>query len=113
MDLADLDSALNLLGVYRAKAYLYTPLTGATIVAPLDATAIVVKPAGTIATLAVVLPSFPRDQQMVMITSSQTVTALTVSCVGKTVVGPSPTLSAISPAEFIFIAADNAWYPSK
>jgi hypothetical protein len=112
MDLGDLNGALIALGFVRPKDYIYSPLTGATIVAPPDATMITVKPAGTIAALAVVLPSFPKDQASVLISSSQTVTALTVSCVGKTVIGPVRALSSIASAEFIYVADDNAWYPA-
>lgn len=110
MDLGDLDGALNALGIQRHKAYIYTPLTGASIVAPADASLIVVKPAGTIAALGVVLPSNARDGSTVTITTSQIVTTLTVSSVGETVVGPSKTINATTPISFIYVADAGAWH---
>lgn len=110
MDLADLDGALNALNIQRHKAYIYAPLTGASIIAQPDATVIVLKPAGTIAACGVVLPSNARDGAEVTITTTQIVTTLTASCVGKTVIGPAKTINATTPMCLVYVADDGAWY---
>jgi hypothetical protein len=55
-----------------------TPLTGATVALPAGTALVWVNPAGTIATLTVLLPPNPKANQRVGMSFSQIVTALTV-----------------------------------
>lgn len=98
-----------------------TPLTGASLsILPVTAgnsVWLLITPAGTLATLTVVLPgdgstggSLVADQQEVLVTSTQTLTSLTVSSVGKTVVGGPTTLSANGSFRLRYDAVTNAWY---
>lgn len=99
-----------------------TPLTGATVTAtPLDST-MLIDPAGTIATLTVVMPgpaASLRDGQTWRVTSSQTVTALTLTPGSGTTIGgaAAATPTAITPSatgstgyDFIFKASNAKWY---
>src|SRR6185437_13601057 len=56
-----------------------SPLTGASVVIPNNVSNYLITPAGTIAALTVTMPSAPTDGQVVRISSSQTVTALTLN----------------------------------
>ena len=77
----------------------------------------VMVPAATLATLTVQLPSCgaARDGQVRGFSSSQVITALTVSgASGATVLGAPTTLAATQPsnrAQFVCVAADTTWYP--
>jgi len=75
---------------------LYIPLTGFTI-AP-NASCVVLKPAGTLATGTITLPLNPSDGQRFSICSTQTQTALTVNAnTGDAVVGGPSALVANTP----------------
>ncbi len=67
-----------------------TPLTAATVtVGQSDDTWLILTPAGTLATLTVNLGATPADMQEVIVTSSQIITALTVTSTGSTVGQPT------------------------
>lgn len=88
-----------------------SPLTGVTYTAPDGVEALLITPAGTIAALAVVLPPNPYDGLIWRCSSSQTVTALTLTAGGgKTLYGAPTTVGATSPFEYLFSAALNAWF---
>lgn len=74
---------------------------------------LILKPAGTIAALTVVLPpaSALVDNQKLTITSTQIVTALTLTAGSGTSLGTAVTaLAAGTPVSFIYRAADKTWY---
>lgn len=94
-----------------------TPLTGTSVtVAPTTGT-MLIDPAGTIATLTVVLPVATSliDGQVLRLASSQTVTALTLTPGTGTTVSNAPsaiTISTTAPYnyEFIYKASNTKWY---
>lgn len=93
------------------------PLTGATVAVAAGTTNLVLDPAGTIATLTLTLPAATalQDGQILRISSSQTVTALTVTPGSGTTVSNTPTAITISATgpygyEFVYRAANTKWY---
>lgn len=93
------------------------PLTGASITVGANDGKLILKPAGTIATLTVTLPpaSALTDQQILQISSTQTVTALTLTPGSGTTINNTPT--AITPSttgsfgyQFIYRAASAEWF---
>lgn len=93
------------------------PLTGTTVAVAAGTTNMVLDPAGTIATLTLTLPaaSLLQDGQILRISSSQTVTALTVTPGSGTTVSNTPTAITISATgpygyEFVYRAANTKWY---
>lgn len=88
------------------------PLTGATVSMNAGVVKLLLDPAGTIATLTVNLPLATGlvDGQEAQITSSQTVTALTVTPgTGATLVPTITTVSASSPVNLVWHAATAKW----
>lgn len=100
----------------------YTPGgTGFSIaIAPLNAgqsVRLLLTPTGTLATGTIVipgggLPALPVDKQEVLVTSTQTVTALTVSAGTTPVVSPPTTVTALTPFRMWYDATNAAWYMS-
>lgn len=95
------------------------PVTGNTVNIANGAGAVIIEPAGTLATLTVVLPTLPVDSQTVRVTSTQTLTALSVTATG----GPSgvtiagTAVTALTPSataavgyEYIYRTNTNKWY---
>jgi hypothetical protein len=79
-----------------APVEVYIPLTGFTI-SP-NASAVVINPAGTLATGTILLPLNPSDGQRFSITSTQTQTALTVTAnTNDSIVGGPSALVANTP----------------
>lgn len=75
------------------------------------ASSLILNPAGTIASFTATMPASPYDGQVLVISTSQTVTALTLSGnTGQTVNGALTTLTASAPAQYQYIATDTAWY---
>ncbi len=99
------------------KQTLYlTPLTGfSTTIAPTvagDSVWLILSPAGTIATGTIVLPSSASavDRQEVLVSTLNTVTTLTVSAGGTTVVGNPTTITPATPFKMRYDATGSAWY---
>jgi len=87
------------------------PLTGFSIT-PV-ATATVLNPAGTLATGTITMPASPDDGTICAVSSTQTITALTVSAnTGQSIVGAVTTLSAGTNMAYQYRAADKTWYVS-
>lgn len=93
------------------------PLTGVTYTVSASTGKLLIKPAGTIAAHTIVLPAAADllDGQTLEVTSTQTITALTVTAGSGTTVNNSPT--ALTPSttaqmgyKFIYRAADTSWY---
>lgn len=93
------------------------PLTGGTVVVPSTASMVLLRPAGTLATLTVTLPAAAGlvDGQTIEIGSSQTVTALTVNAGAGATVSNAPTALTVSATasygyKFVWLAATSTWY---
>lgn len=91
------------------------PVTGATVSVRDDGTStwLLLKPAGTLATLTIELPAVANatDGQTVLVTSSQTITALTVDGNGATAVTGEPsTMGATSPFTLKYDETSDTWY---
>lgn len=92
-----------------------TPLTGASITVANTTGSLVLAPAGTIATLTVTMPSAPMDGQKLNISSSNTVTALTLTPSAGQTISNTPTAITVSTTAaygytFIYRAANSNWY---
>lgn len=87
------------------------PATGATLTAPAYLGAYVIDPAGTLATLSVVTPPSANDGQVFEISTSQAITALSVSpAAGQTVNGGNLLLAANGGCGWRYRAANDTWY---
>ncbi len=104
---ADLRLAVNGPTVY------IVPTTGNTITAVAGQGAFEIVPAGTLATLAMVLPPTPDDDQIFTASTTHDLTALTVTAPGgASVIGGGPsTLAANGGTSWRFRLADLTWYP--
>ena len=73
---------------------------------------IIIQPAGTIAALTVTFPPFgvAIDGQEIQLTSTQTITALTISAVGSSVIGANAGLSTTTPITFKYNQPLNVWF---
>lgn len=88
-----------------------TPTAGSTVTITAGTQDLVLKPAGTLATLTVVLPTTPADGTTVAISSTQVVTSLTLNAGGSdTVSGALAAFTANGFAKYIYRAADTNWY---
>lgn len=87
------------------------PATGFTIaMGPLDQV-LMLKPAGVLATGTVVLPSAPYNGQSVTVSTTNTVTALTLSPSGSETVKNAPTtLVAGAGFRYFYNSSDTTWY---
>lgn len=93
------------------SAALLSPLTAFTYNVPDGVTALVLTPAGTIATGTIKLPPNPTDNTPFRCATSQTVTSLTVSAnTGQTLVGAPTTITAIAPFEVFYNLTNATWY---
>lgn len=100
---------LRLSNVTQRYSY-QVPVTGFAITIPSGVEALILNPAGALATGALTLPSSPLDGQSVRISSSQAVTALTVGA-GAATVNNSPTaMTAATPFGFIYVASAATWF---
>lgn len=82
------------------------PTTGQSVTMD-NVSTLLVDPAGTLATLTIVLPTAPADKQRAKIGSSQIITVLTVT---GTIVGTLTTLALGGYAEFIWYSAASKWF---
>ena len=94
---------------------IYVAVTGQTIALTDSSTNkwLILRPAGTIATLTVTLPAVANlvDGQEIMFSSTQTVTTLTISANGATaVVGDPTTIGATSPFKLRYNLTGTSWY---
>jgi len=87
------------------------PLTGFNNTISNPTTYYIVEPAGTLATGTIKMPATPVDEQVVTITSTQIITALTHSPnTGQTLKGALTTIAANGNASWIYRTANTAWY---
>lgn len=87
-----------------------TPLTGTSYQIPAGVFTVDIEPAATIAALTVVFPQAPVDNQNVLLMTSQTITALTLTPgSGATISNAPTTLAANTSTEFRYILASTRW----
>ena len=87
------------------------PLTGFSITLGNTDNNLILKPAGTLASGTVTMPVSPIDGQLVTISSTQVVTALTVSAnAGQTLNGTITTIAVNGYASWVYRSADTTWY---
>lgn len=92
-----------------------SPLTGTSVVIPNNVSNYLITPAGTIAALTVTMPSAPTDGQVVRISSSQTVTALTLNGAAGQTISNAPTAITISTTAtygyaFLYQRSSKTWF---
>lgn len=103
-------SALGARGAGANYSY-QQPTTGTTLTAPAALGAYVIDPAGTIASLTVVMPPSAADGQLFELSTSQAISSLTVSpAAGQTVRGGSMLLTANGGAGWRYRSANSTWY---
>lgn len=102
-------SSIRLLG----PVVYITPVTGATITAIAGQGVFGITPAGTIATLTMVLPPTPVDEQIFEAQTTQTISALTVQgAAGDSIVNGSPgVLAANGGISYRYRLSNTTWYP--
>lgn len=72
---------------------------------------LIIEPAGTLATGTVTMPASPSDGMTVRFSSSQIITALTVSAnTGQSIVSAVTTLAAGGGAAYLYRLANTTWY---
>ena len=86
-----------------------TPVAGATVTSN-GASTLIMNPAGTLATLTVVLPSSPSGGQRFSVVSSTAVTALTVS--GGTIITAAVPTAMVAgvPLRFVYETTTAKWF---
>ena len=87
-----------------------SPATGATVTVSnlTQNTRLILSPAGTIATLTIALDSAPADLETISVSSTQTITALTIS--GGTTSGAPTTMGATTPFRLQYDAVALVWH---
>lgn len=84
------------------------PETGATVVMRADTQALLLKPAGTLLTLTITVPTTPIDGQEISISSTQALTTLTVN--GGTMEQSLTSLAANGFFGFIYNVTTSTWF---
>lgn len=89
-----------------------TPASGATLTAAAHLAAYILDPATSLASLTVVVPSAPNDGDAFELSTTQTITALTITpAAGQTVKGGGPfLLAADGGVAWRYRAANTTWY---
>ena len=88
-----------------------TPVTGFSIQIANGVTSLLLKPAATLATGTITLPTTPIDGQWLTLSSTQTITALTLTApAGQTVFGSISTLAANAPMKWQYVASIATWF---
>lgn len=96
-------------GKYEESVQKSTPTTGGTITLTREKNVYaIINPAGTLATLTINLPSSPQDADIVTISTSQVLTALTIG--NGTIVGTLTTLGLGGFASFMYISNYSIWF---
>lgn len=95
------------------QAYDYqTPTTGFSYTFAAGTQTLVMNPAGTLATGTITMPASPSDGMTITISSTQQITALTLSGnTGQTIVGGVNSLAATQAVSFIYRSANTSWFP--
>lgn len=103
--------ATGTIGLQGEMLQYSAPTTGQSITISAGNTALILEPAGTLATLTVTLPIAPGDGWLVKVSSTAIITALTLSAgAGDTIVNAITTLAAAGFAEYVYRASTLKWY---
>ena len=96
----------------KTAGYTYNaPITGFALTIAAGIQYLVLEPAGTLATGAVTMPASPPDGTVVRISSTQIITALTLTPnSGQTIVGSATTLAAAISIGYLYRSANTSWY---
>jgi hypothetical protein len=98
-------------GPWPTSKSLQTPTTGFSITIADGVGALILTPAGTLATGTITLPANPIDQQRLTINSTNTVTALTISPnSGQSVTGNPATIAGGTAITAIYNYSNTTWY---
>jgi len=94
------------------QAYDYqTPTTGFSYTFASGVQTLVMNPAGTLATGTITMPASPADGMTIRFSSSQIITALTVSAnSGQSIVAAVTSLVLGGSAQYIYRATNSTWY---
>jgi hypothetical protein len=87
------------------------PVSGQTVVVAANNApfiAVVLEPAGLLAALTITFPVAAYDGQIVALSSTQVVTALTLN--GGALLGALTAFAANTPAHYVWVASQNKWY---
>jgi len=104
---AKLDGTNGLLQQYDYQA----PTTGFSYTFAAGTTVLILQPAGTLATGTITMPAAPADGMTISFSSTQIITALTVSPnTGQSIVGNPTTLLAGGAATFVYRLSNTTWY---
>lgn len=88
-----------------------TPSSGDTILISILNKRTILNPSGTLTTLTINMPASPVNGQFQIITTTQIITALTVSGNGNSIIGQPTTLTAGQSFTMIFDQPSSTWYP--
>lgn len=90
-----------------------SPASGATITMTGAYTKLVLDPVGTLKALTVLFPANPVNGQVVEVSSTQTITALTLNGQGKPIANAVTTLGSgpLGKVSYTYVASAGAWYP--
>ena len=95
------------------QAYDYqVPTTGFSYTFVAGTQTLVMNPAGTLATGTITMPASPSDGMTITFSTTQQITALTLSGnTGQTIVGGVNSLAATQAVSFIYRSANTSWFP--
>lgn len=85
------------------------PTTGTTIQYPNATSEYVLNPAGTLAALTVAFPTNPTDGQNIIVTATQTITALTLTTIVGTILNAPTTIAAGQSFEYKYLSTQTLW----
>lgn len=105
---AKLDGTNGLLQSYDYQ----TPTTGFSYTFAAGTQVLVMNPAGTLATGTITMPAAPADGMTITFSSSQQITALTMSGNGASIVGAVTFLPAKTGVTYVYRATGTTWYPT-
>jgi len=96
------------------QAYDYqVSTTGFTYTFAAGTQVLVINPAGTLATGTITMPASPSDGMIITFSSSQQITALTLSGnTGQSIVGAVTSMSPKSGVTYVYRLANTTWYPT-
>lgn len=98
-------------GFADQSASLQVPVTSFSITIGAGVGSLLLNPAGTLAAGTITMPAAPVDGQIVRLSTTQTITALTLSPnAGQTISGAVATLTAAAPASYQYNAASSIWF---
>ena len=94
-----------------ANAYTYlVPTTGTSITIGTGITALVLNPAGTLASLTITMPLTPLDGSVLTLASTKTITTLSLSAAsGQTLLNAPATLTGNTSVSFMYVLGITTW----